>query len=71
MEPLSKRQERTKGIDIKKNKWKMRRDNHLKDNSPYHKKWGHNEPKQKKRARICINLIAAWCAASKGSGSTS
>jgi len=34
----------------------MRRDNSSKDNSPpYHKKWRHNEPKQKK-GRICINL---------------
>jgi hypothetical protein len=38
MEPLSKKQERTKGIDMEKNKWKRRRDNPSKDNPPYHQK---------------------------------
>jgi hypothetical protein len=47
MESLFKRQERTKGIDMKK-KWKRKGDNPSKSNISYHKKWRHNEPKQEK-----------------------
>jgi hypothetical protein len=46
MEPLSKRQERTKGIYMEKNKWKRRRYNPSKSNSSYHEEWRHNDPKQ-------------------------
>ena len=46
---------KNRGYRYRKNKWKMRRDNPLRGNPSYHKKWRHNEPNQEK-VRILINL---------------
>ena len=48
------RYRKNRGYRYRKYKWKMRRDNPLRGNPSYHKKWRHNEPNQEK-VRILIN----------------